>query len=300
MNDELLLKWLNNTLTPEELETFKKRDDFAFNEQLIKDAQGFKAAHFSEPKTFDQLSDALPLGLATNRNSWLRPLMRYAAVMLLGFMVYFGFFYNPDQVVQTSIAQQTTITLPDASTAMLNAESMLAYNNKNWDKNRSLTLSGEAFFKVAKGSKFSVQTTAGTVSVLGTQFTVNQRDDYFSVSCYEGKVQVTHNNAQTVLLPGDSYRIIAGEIKQYTQNASAPSWLDARSTFNGVPLWVVLKELERQYDVTISADQISKEVLFNGAFTHTNIDQALKQITLPLELTYSINSNTITISSHEP
>lgn len=300
MNDELLHKWLNNTLTAKELEAFKQRDDFAFNAQLLMDAQAFKADQFSKPKAFSELDAALPDIQGKGQTSWVRPLLRYAAVLILGFTLYFSFFYNPDQLVQTAIAEQTTITLPDASTVILNADSNIAYNNKNWDNDRSLTLKGEAFFKVAKGSKFEVLTTTGTVSVLGTEFTVTQRDDYFNVACYEGKVQVTNNNNQVVLMPGDSYRILKGQVEQYVQNAAAPSWIKDQSTFSGVPLWVVLKELERQYGVTITTNQVSQDVLFNGAFTHKDINQALKQITLPLELTYSINNNTITISSLEP
>ena len=49
-----------------------------------------------------------------------------------------------------------------------------------WKNERSVNLDGEGFFKVAKGSKFDVETSAGTVSVVGTQFNVKNRKDDMS------------------------------------------------------------------------------------------------------------------------
>jgi transmembrane sensor len=42
----------------------------------------------------------------------------------------------------------------------------------DWSKERTLSLEGEAFFEVQKGSKFSVVTSDGIVEVLGTSFDV--------------------------------------------------------------------------------------------------------------------------------
>jgi ferric-dicitrate binding protein FerR (iron transport regulator) len=58
---------------------------------------------------------------------------------------------------------------------ILNAASKLSFNEKKWADQRALTLEGEAFFKVQKGQTFSVNTTAGVITVLGTQFNVKER-----------------------------------------------------------------------------------------------------------------------------
>jgi Fe2+-dicitrate sensor, membrane component len=63
----------------------------------------------------------------------------------------------------------------------LNSSSQLSYSKNKWDSKREVTLNGEAFFKVSKGSTFDVITLNGKVSVLGTQFNVKQRENYFEV-----------------------------------------------------------------------------------------------------------------------
>ena len=67
----------------------------------------------------------------------------------------------------------------------------LKYASNKWDKKRRVRLEGEAFFKVAKGSTFTVDTKTGSVKVLGTQFNVKNRIGFFEVVCYEGLVGVT-------------------------------------------------------------------------------------------------------------
>ena len=44
-----------------------------------------------------------------------------------------------------------------------------------------------------------------------------------------------------------------------------------------------------------STENIDENQLFTGSFSHSNIDIALKSITLPLHLKYSKTNNTITL-----
>jgi ferric-dicitrate binding protein FerR (iron transport regulator) len=55
-------------------------------------------------------------------------------------------------------------------------------------------------------ANFSVNTTAGVITVLGTQFNVKERN-YFEVHCYEGLVSVTHNNETIKLPPGKHFEL---------------------------------------------------------------------------------------------
>ena len=65
---------------------------------------------------------------------------------------------------------------------------------------------------MAKGRKFTVNTTQGQVMVLGTQFNVENRGNFFEVSCYEGLVQVMFKD-QTIKLPaGSSFLVMDGNI----------------------------------------------------------------------------------------
>lgn len=297
--DLLLEKYLYGSLTPEEKAVFEARPDYHFVASLLDDAQAFKASEFSQPGDFASLQAKLP-SKPTQKTSLMTPLMRYAAVISVAIATYFLFFYTNTTTHYTDLAQQTTIELPDASTVTLNSMSSIAYDADSWDKSRTINLDGEAYFKVAKGATFDVVTAQGIVRVLGTQFTVKQRDNYFEVSCYEGKVAVLKQGEKVELVPGAAYRLLDGVSEQFSFNAAAPSWISNRSSFNNIPLAQVLEELERQYDITVKSTNVDADVLFHGVFVNDNLDNALKQITLPLSLTYVINQDkSVTIKGSE-
>ena len=290
--EELIKKWLDNNLNPEEQNAFEQLEDY---NQLIKmDAtlKGFKAPEFSVDQTYQTLKPHLK-SQSSKTNQWLKPLLRIAAVLAIGFSVYF-YTSNLDEHIETLVAQQTTIQLPDNSTVDLNANSTVTFNENSWSKTRAVTLNGEAFFKVAKGERFDVITSDGIVSVLGTQFNVKQRESYFEVTCYEGLVGVTHNNKTVKLKPGHTFKIIDG--KQLTadkETAAQPLWLHGESSFKSVPLKHVIAEFENQYDLQINTDQIDTSRLFTGSFAHNNLDLALKSVTIPLNLSYSKSGKSI-------
>ncbi|HIB47149.1 MAG TPA: DUF4974 domain-containing protein [Flavobacteriaceae bacterium] len=296
--DYLIQKWLNNDLTKEEQQAFEQLDDVALNKAIIDNASHFKASQFHAPASFEALEKRIEAKQHPVRKiSWKRTLLQVASVIVLGFAVYYGFFFNQSTTVQTLAAEKTTFSLPDTSEVTLNAASEITYNEANWSKKRSLQLTGEAYFKVAKGKKFDVETSAGTVSVLGTQFNVKQRNSYFEVSCFEGRVQVTADTIIRTLLAGDSFRIHNGMVESLKIDNSNPSWTNNKSLFNAAPLHQVLNELERQYAITVTYEGAKKNDLFSGGFTHDDLESALKAITTPLDLRYNIESDNIVILS---
>lgn len=290
--EELIKKWLDNNLNSEEQNAFQQLDDY--NELIKMDAalQDFKASEFSVDQTYQTLKPHLK-SEKTDSKQWLKPLLRIAAILAIGFSVYY-YTSTLDTNIGTQIAQQTTIELPDNSTVDLNANSIITFNENNWSKTREVKLQGEAFFKVAKGQKFDVITDEGIVSVLGTQFNVKQRESYFEVTCYEGLVGVTHKDKTVKLNPGQSFKVIDGKLlASEKENAMQPQWLHGESSFKSVPLKYVIAEFENQYDLTVSADAIDTSRLFTGSFTHNNLDLALKSVTIPLNLSYSKSGQSI-------
>jgi ferric-dicitrate binding protein FerR (iron transport regulator) len=145
---------------------------------------------------------------------------------------------------------------------------------------------------VAKGSRFDVITSSGVVTVLGTQFNVKVRDNYFEVICYEGLVAVNSDNEIVELPPNYMFRIINGEV--FTDSNlidTAPSWLINESSFISIPYEQVIKEFERQYNVVITTNEVDLEQLFTGRFTHNDISLALKSISLPFNLSYELEED---------
>ncbi len=292
---DLIQKWLNHELSAEELEAFKKLEGFDALTNLDSHLKSFKAPEYQTSEELNTVLKNIKSTKAKTAQNWVRAALRIAAVVVICFSVYYSL--TLDTTVSTLAAnKETNIELPDASTVSLNALSSVTFNKHSWSKKRQVELRGEAFFKVAKGSKFEVKTEVGTVTVLGTQFNVKQRNKYFEVICYEGKVGVTYQNQQATLLAGDSFLMMDGKlIAKEKEKLSTPSWLNNESQFTSLPYRVVLDEFERQYDVTVDPTNIDVTQLFTGGFSHNNMDVALKAITLPLHVTYSKNKNTIVL-----
>jgi len=294
--EELIKKWLDNELNPQEFKAFKALDDYADLVKLSDNLKRFEAPEYHSESELQSVMQKI--SSSKSNNSWLKPLVGIAAVLAIFFGVRF---YNTslDTQINTLASEKASVKLPDASDVTLNAISSLTFNNNKWADKREVRLKGEAFFKVAKGSKFDVITDDGIVSVLGTQFKVKQRDNLFEVVCYEGLVAVHKEDNYVKLMPGDSFVIIDGKlIATEKETKIAPSWLDNESHFKSIPFKEVVAEFERQYDVTITSEAIDTTLLFTGNFKHNDIDLALKSITLPLNLKYSLkNDSTILLSS---
>jgi len=296
--EDLIKKWLDNELSSQELEAFKTLEDYEALVKLSNNTMRFKAPEYNTQMELEGVLNTIKIS-RQQTNNWLKPLLRVAAILAISFSVYY-YTTTLDTNINTLAAQKSTIELPDASSVALNALSTLTYNKKSWKNTRDVELNGEAFFKVAKGSTFNVTTSAGTVTVLGTQFNVKHRNNLFEVICYEGSVKVVHKSNTKILKPGDSFLIIDGKfIAKEKETKLNPSWINNESYFKSMSFAHVLHEFERQYDVTINSQDIDIEQLFTGSFIHNNKELALKSITLPLNLNYSIEKNNSIVLSRE-
>jgi len=290
-----ILKWLNGDLSKKEMKDLKQSEDLQTLEKIAHYASQLEAPKVDAQAALETLkarnhSKNKPKVRTINFKTF----YRVAAVLVLALTSGYLFFYSNNTSYETQIAQRKIFTLPDNSEVVLNAASKISFNEKKWANNRTLTLAGEAFFKVKKGQTFSVKTTDGIVTVLGTQFNVKERKNYFEVRCYEGLVSVTHNNNTTKLPPGKTFRVINGKIENVEDfNAQNPSWIQQESSFNKIPLDQVIAELERQYDLKIKVKGVDTSKLFTGSFTHTDKEIALQAVTIPLKLSYKIEGKTI-------
>lgn len=294
-DEDYIKKWLEGTLTEEEKQAFEGSGEHQSLERLSNALQAFKAPEYDVTQELSRLqetrSEKTGKGKVVAVN-WIKPLLRVAAVFVLLSAAYIYLTRDSTVTVQTLAAEKTEVFLPDSSLVTLNAGSTLEYPEKNWEKQRQVNLNGEGFFKVAKGSRFDVQTSSGTVSVLGTEFNVKNRKGYFEVICYEGLVQVQSQKQVVKLKPNHRFRVINGDVKtDELSSAVAPTWVVGESSFASVPLRFVIQEFERQYDVSVITGDVDIDQRFTGAFVHNDITLALKAITLPVNISYQIQEN---------
>ena len=76
---------------------------------------------------------------------------------------------------------------------------------------------------------------------------------------------------------------------------TTPPLLANESFFQSVPVEEVLEEFERQYGVQVTANNVDMKQLFTGTFVHTDRDLALKAISQPLGLTYTIENDHVVL-----
>ncbi|WP_242205150.1 FecR family protein [Aestuariivivens insulae] len=294
--DYLIEKWLKGDLTASEREAFDRLDDAEFNNYIVDTAKRFKADQFSEADDFTRFKHQYNSKKSLGKK-WFSGyyLLKIASIVVIALGVYFTFFFDDTEKIKTLASQKITIELPDNSIVELNAGSEIEYHAKDWQKSRNLKLHGEAFFRVAKGKTFTVETKNGTVEVIGTVFNVKQRDHFFEVKCYEGVVKVTSNIITKQLQAGDVFKLYDGVFSAQKISGNGPTWLDNMSTFEAIPIKEVLAELERQYQVEVVAKNMDVNRLFTGAFEHNNIKKALIAITQPMGMTYELSDSNLVI-----
>jgi transmembrane sensor len=270
-----LAKWLAGEMSGATLEAFEKSAEYATYVKIKNYSAQLNTPAFDEKAMYDRvishqkrLPKVIPL---------YKTFLRVAAVLVIALGLFFVA-KNTMPVTQTaSNGQIASFLLPDNSEVVLNAGSEIEYKKWGWANNRTLELTGEAYFKVAKGQKFEVNTSLGKVTVLGTQFDVKARGERFDVSCYEGRVRVDYGGKQTVITKGQSVSFTDGEpIDVPKNNNVAPAWLNNQLVFNKETLPGIIGELNRQYDITIEMKAAPTQQLFTGVLPMKNLDEALQ------------------------
>ncbi|MDH7447331.1 FecR family protein [Aquimarina sp. 2201CG14-23] len=293
--DPYLGKWLNNDLTPQELEQLKKSEEFEDYEKIVKGLEYFHAPSFDEEKSLATTLQKLQ-HQQKGKVIRLKPLL-YVISAAASVLLILGLFFN--KVTYTADrGTQLAIILPDDSKVDLNAGSSLTYNRFFWSKNRVVTLEGEGLFTVKTGDNFVVSTDSGIIEVLGTVFNVKSRVSVFEVVCYEGKVRVgTNQNEEEIIQKGEGVLLKNGTLNKRSISESEPLWKRGESLFLSTPLHQVLDELERQYDVTFTRDNIDGNKLFSGGFVHNNISIALEAVFVPMNIEYVVNGSNIKLAN---
>ncbi|MBT8320487.1 MAG: FecR family protein [Eudoraea sp.] len=297
MQENYLAKWLNNELSDEEQRQFEQSEEFASYQKLIDASGKLSAPEFDVEKALADVQQRRGNtgGKVIHLNTFQRFIRVAAAVAAIAVLSLY-FLSTSDKSVRTDFAERSEVVLPDNSEIILNAGSEITYSEKNWEKERSLNLKGEAFFKVAKGEKFQVATAEGTVTVLGTQFNVENRNGYFEVTCFEGLVSVNYKGEETQLAAGDAFLAIRGKvIPTDSPSEKVPVWMLDESNFKSTPLTYVLGELERQFDLEVTTQNVDLDQLYTGSFSNTNLNLALESISAPSNLEFTIEGKQVLI-----
>ena len=292
--ESFLAKWLDGTISDVTLKELVSEQDFIDYKKIKNGLVLLDELNRPVASSFNAINDSISKKRNfKNTQASFKWGLSIAASILVVLGSYFAFSFE-EITHETSYAEQKTISLPDGSEVVLNAKSAINFTKKNWPNNRIIQLKGEAFFKVKKGSTFSVQTPNGLVKVLGTQFNIKDTDTFFEVVCYEGKVSVTNNKNEHVLSTGNAIRKINGKnSEKYDKENSLPSWLNGESSFVSVPLKYVILELEKQYNIQIDTHKINDSIIFTGSFSNKDLKLALVSVFKTMDIKYTKEKNGI-------
>jgi ferric-dicitrate binding protein FerR (iron transport regulator) len=200
-------------------------------------------------------------------------------------------FYNSraETKIVAQYGQQLNYQLPDSSEVSLNAGSSIAFSKSNFKTERKLKMEGEAFFKIRKGSKFTINTQNADIQILGTSFNVFARNNAFKVSCVTGKIRVTAGSQKVIITPGESASVRDGKLEKFTEKniENVANWRIGEFYYENAALTTIFNEIERQYNVTFALPEM-KDKYFTGSFSNKNLVDALDIVCIPMGLTYEI------------
>ena len=292
-DNALFARWLRGDISDAERQNLERHPEFPMFRRLMESAQQQQLSETDSQALWSRFTAGNQASRpGTRQQTWLWWLMGSTALITLILMAWALFLPGSlaPSISATTTGEQKTVELPDGSTVRLNAVSSVEVYPRNWGSERRVRLIGEAFFQVKKGlAPFVVETDAGSVSVLGTSFTVRYRGSGFEVACYSGFVQASTPNGNKQALRA-SQKAVARNERWLHLGALAdpwPSWMQGESRFGDAPVYEVFAELERQYNISISASGVDGR-RFSGLFVHNDLPQALRMVCEPLGLQYEI------------
>lgn len=205
------------------------------------------------------------------------------AAVFIGFLLasslLLWFLSLPEEIKYTTGFNETkTILLPDSSTVILNANTVLSMKDE-WEKasERVVNLEGEAFFHVQEKphlghQKFIVNTNNVSVEVLGTEFNVNNRRQKTEVVLSSGKVKLSNHlipDKEVYMEPGDLAALSTEQpeiIQQKVEPEKYISWINNKLILDNTSLQTVAELLEDHYGFKV---MVEGDGLANRKFSAT-------------------------------
>lgn len=164
-------------------------------------------------------------------------------------------------VATTEDQKNLEVTLPDGSIIFLNRNTQVTYSRNFGERERSVALTGEAYFEVARDESkpFTVDAGKARVRVLGTTFNVRASDQDSPVEVFvrTGKVLVTGTteNSDLVLDPGNIGTVYPDRSElSVNTDPNYMSWNTGLLVYDGQTLDIVFRDLKKVYNMDIVAD----------------------------------------------
>ena len=318
----LLKKYLSGTITIDEYKHFQEIVASFNKEELESLMESYWLEYRPERKykkhNFEELIAEIANRVKPNPILLnLKIFWQAAAILLLPLLIAATFyFYIRNHQLEKHFAQKMNITvnsgerahlqLPDGTTVRMNSASSVTYPANFGFQKREISLSGEAFFTVAKDAihPFIVSTPYLQVKVLGTVFNLDayESTDRVETALLEGAVEIATKSdpPKTAFLKPNEKAVFhkkTGELTvEKTDLRSETAWLNGELIFRSVTFEEMILVLSRYYGIEI--DVVSNKVhneRFTGSFNAKNMSDILDLLKFHYQFTYTLNNNKATI-----
>jgi ferric-dicitrate binding protein FerR (iron transport regulator) len=181
---------------------------------------------------------------------------------------------------------------------VLNANSSLRLGD-SWENSREVWLEGEAFFSVRKKVspadprarvRFTVHTNTLHVNVLGTEFTVSERNKTMVV-LNSGKIALSLPDKNIMMKPGDLVEVSGAtqELVQRTVNPEVYSaWKDHEWILDGLSLAKIAERIKETYGLeVVIKNPPDAAIEVTGVVPTDDLDILLKALSTVFERQFS-------------
>ena len=212
-----------------------------------------------------------------------------------------GISYN---ILTTPTGGQYEITLPDGTQVWLNAASSLRFPTAFNGSERTVILTGEAYFDVAKNTNmpFKVAVNDIRVEILGTHFNVSAYadDNNITTTLLEGAVKVHSPGKAVVLKAGQQARFDHGT-KGLDVSAGdtegAVAWKNGYFKFSNENIQSVMRKIARWYNVDIEyRGDVTHKALWGTISRFENITEVLSMLELTGTMHFSMEGRKVIVS----
>lgn len=310
---ELLRKYSNEQLTPEELQRLKMlvsdMDTDVLDKSILALWNDYVAPEKRNTHNFGKISANLKAIVRPRKERFsLHAVWQIAAAVLLPVLILSTTYLYMDRAsIQNAIAgeyriiaekgEQASVVLPDGTKVRLNSKSTLTYPASFSVDQRKVSLTGEAYFEVThdENCPFIVTTSEAKVRVLGTTFNLYAYpgNALFEASLIEGRGEVIPTNKpehSVMLAPGQkaSYYTHTGKIHvSDTDLRVETAWTRGDLIFHSQSFAYILSQLEFFYGVKIQTNGNAPTSLFTGSFHENDVNQVLRNLQQHYKFTFS-------------
>jgi len=196
-------------------------------------------------------------------------LLPLAASFLLAIAAYFliSNLLSDKMITQNSA---NTYVMEDGSTIWLHENSEISHP-ESFKTNRTIELSGEAYFQVAKSSEpFIVKTATGSIEAISTQFNVEADGKNVEVEVVDGSVELIYNGESEIVKEKQKAFNEDGKIEiEKVTSRNVANWRKAGLSFKSNNLNTVIDDLQAYFGVEINIA------------SHKDVDTTCETITSP-------------------